>query len=91
MSSAPAIDAFTSPISLTQLQPRRWATVTDVETSPSDLSRLTGLGICTGRRLQMVKAGDPMILQVYGTRIGLSARLAALVRVVANVEADVRG
>ena len=90
MSSA-TINDFTSPISLSQLAPRCWATVTDVATSPSDLTRLMGLGICTGRRLQLVKGGDPMILQVYGTRIGLSARLADLVRVVANVDTGDRG
>ena len=75
-------------INLMQLQPRCWATITDVCTDPCDAARLMGLGICAGRRVQMLKGGDPLILQVYNSRIGLSARLARHVQVVAQREAD---
>jgi len=35
------------------------------------------MGICVGRQVQLVQAGDPLIVRVLGTRVGLSARLAA--------------
>jgi Fe2+ transport system protein FeoA len=42
--------------------------------------RLKSMGLCIGRTLEVVKAGDPLVVKVYGTRIGLSARLAMQVR-----------
>jgi hypothetical protein len=35
-----------------------------------------------GRRVQLVKSGDPLVVRVLGARVGLSARLAACVSVV---------
>lgn len=46
-----------------------------------ELERLQAMGVCEGRRLEVVKSGDPLILRVFGSRIGLSARLAAHVQV----------
>jgi Fe2+ transport system protein FeoA len=40
---------------------------------------LKSLGICVGRRVQLAKVGDPLIVRVLGTRVGLSARLAECV------------
>lgn len=79
MSLAPAAE---NAISLSQMRPQESAVIAEVGADKSDAMRLTGLGICSGRKLQLLKGGDPMILQVYGTRIGLSARLAKLVRVI---------
>lgn len=56
------------------------AVVEEVE-GREDLERLKALGICIGRTVEVIKRGDPLILKVYGTRIGLSARLAETVRV----------
>jgi len=39
------------------------------------------MGVCIGRRLMMIRAGDPMIVKVLGSRIGISARLAQRVQV----------
>ena len=41
-----------------------------------DIERLKTMGVCLGRRLHMVKSGDPMIVSVMGTRLGLAARLS---------------
>ena len=57
------------------------ARVAHVSAHSDDLRRLQALGVCVGRRVQLVKAGDPLIISVVGARIGLSARLAAEVRV----------
>lgn len=39
------------------------------------------MGVCVGRRIQVVKTGDPMIVRILETRIGLAARLATFVYV----------
>ncbi|MBA3485451.1 MAG: ferrous iron transport protein A [Pirellulales bacterium] len=57
--------------------------VVQVEAEAADASRLKALGICIGRRVLVVQAGDPLIVKVVGSRVGLSARLAAGVFVVA--------
>jgi len=65
---------------LTELPPGACCVVSGVDTDP-ELERLKSMGICLGRTLEVVKAGDPMILKVYGTRIGISARLAEQIQV----------
>ena len=43
--------------------------------------RLKRLGICVGRSIQLISTGDPMIVRVCGSRIGLSRTLAEMVLV----------
>lgn len=50
-----------------------------VEGDGPEVTRLKRMGVCGGRRLEIVQSGDPMILQVAGTRIGLSRKLAGAV------------
>jgi Fe2+ transport system protein FeoA len=57
------------------------ARVVSVTGDAADVTRLMALGICQGRRIQVIKQGDPLIVQVVGVRVGLSARLAAHVSV----------
>lgn len=42
-----------------------------------ELTRLQSMGLCIGRRVEIIKPGDPLIVRVFGSRIGLSARMAA--------------
>lgn len=75
-------DAATRPataISLSGLQESGQARVVDVVAEDDDAVRLKSLGICVGRRVQAVKAGDPLIVRVMGARVGLSGRLASTV------------
>jgi Fe2+ transport system protein FeoA len=65
---------FTLPLS--ELRDRE-ARVVSVSAETDDAVRLMALGICVGRRVEVVQAGDPMIVRVVGARVGLSARLAA--------------
>jgi Fe2+ transport system protein FeoA len=51
--------------------------VISVIAEPDDAARLMAMGICVGRRVEIVQAGDPLIVRVVGARVGLSARLAA--------------
>ena len=55
--------------------------VVSVDLAAADRERLEVMGLCSGRTLFVVKAGDPLIVRVLGSRIGLAAALAAGVRV----------
>ena len=50
-------------------------------TEAEDLNRLKAMGVCIDRRIELVQKGDPLIFKVFGSRIGLSARLAEHVEV----------
>lgn len=66
-----------SPVPVHRLAPRQCGVVVRVEAPDSDLERLMAMGVCGGRTVELVRVGDPLILKVYGTRVGVSARLAA--------------
>jgi Fe2+ transport system protein FeoA len=68
-------------VRLDELPPRTCAVVRQVATDDEDTLRLKTLGVCVGRRVELVRAGDPLILKIFGSRLGLSAELAARVRV----------
>jgi Fe2+ transport system protein FeoA len=53
-----------------------------LETASEELSRLESMGLCVGRTVEVVQGGDPMIVRVLGTRIGIAAVLAAAVRII---------
>lgn len=44
-------------------------------------ARLAGLGITVGRQVRVLRTGDPTVVQVYGSRLGLARALAELVHV----------
>ena len=66
---------------LDELALRVCAVVRSVETDDEDTLRLKTLGVCVGRRVELVRAGNPLILKIFGSRLGLSAELAARVTV----------
>lgn len=66
---------------LDELPPRVCAVVRSIQTDDEDTQRLKTLGVCMGRRVELVRAGDPLILKVFGSRLGLSAELARRVSV----------
>lgn len=41
--------------------------------------RLKRLGVCQGRELELVGQGDPMVLRIGESRVGVSRQLAQLV------------
>ncbi|PNY33810.1 ferrous iron transport protein A [Rhodopirellula baltica] len=53
----------------------------DVDASGQNAIRLKRLGICAGRVLELVGQGDPMVLQLGNSRIGLSRQLANFVSI----------
>ena len=68
-------------VRLDELPPRICAVVRSIATDDEDTQRLKTLGVCLGRRVELVRAGDPLILKIFGSRLGISAELAARVRV----------
>ena len=68
-------------VRLDELPPRVCAVVRQVETDDEDTQRLKALGVCLGRRVELVRVGDPLILKIFSSRLGLSAELARRVRV----------
>jgi len=68
-------------VRLDELPPRVCAVVRSVETDDEDTNRLKTLGVCVGRRVELVRVGNPLILKIFGSRLGISAELAARVRV----------
>jgi ferrous iron transport protein A len=64
---------------LNELPTQRCSVVCRVETDSEDMRRLKTLGICVGRRIEVIKTGDPMIVRVFGSRLGMSAALASRV------------
>jgi len=69
-------------ICLNELMPHQCGVVQEVEAPDGELERLMAMGVCGGRTVELVQIGDPLILKVYGTRVGVSARLAAKIKVV---------
>ena len=70
--------------SLLDLPRNAVCSVHKVDASEEHTLRLAGLGLTAGRELRVVKRGEPTIVQVYGTRIGIAKSVAQGVHVVPN-------
>ena len=70
-----------SSVSLASVAAMTIARVTAVVAEHDDAIRLKALGLCIGRRVELVRGGDPLIVRVLGARVGISTRLAAQVLV----------
>lgn len=68
-------------VRLDELPPRVCAVVRSVSTDDEETQRLKTLGVCVGRRVEVVRSGNPLILKVFGSRLGISGELAARVSV----------
>jgi Fe2+ transport system protein FeoA len=66
---------------LDRLPAQACGVIESLEERNGDLDRLKELGLCVGRRIEVLHRGDPMIVRIFGSRLGLSARLAARIRV----------
>lgn len=61
---------------LNELPSQTDAVVRRIDPDCEDIDRLQTLGVCRGRKIRVIKIGDPLIIKIYGSRIGLSASLA---------------
>ena len=70
-----------SVVELTGLSGLTQGRICKVDASEELRNRLEGLGICIGRTLRLIRKGDPYIVGVYDTRVGLSPEIASHVHV----------
>ncbi|MCC7191905.1 MAG: ferrous iron transport protein A [Phycisphaeraceae bacterium] len=70
-------------VSVDTLHPYHCGVVIEIEAPDDDADRLKAMGVCVGRKVELIQRGDPLILRVLGSRIGLSARLARRIKVLA--------
>jgi len=61
---------------LNEMTPGTHAVVRQVEGTDAAIERLMAMGLCTGREVEVVRQGNPLILRVLGARIGVSERVA---------------
>ena len=78
--SEPASDA--TPRALTELRPGDTGRLQSAELVESDKLILGALGLVDHSRLRLCKAGDPWIVQVRGTRIGIAEAVARRLQIV---------
>ena len=60
---------------LAELKTGECAIIREVK-NRDDHQRLLAMGVCEGRLVELIMPGDPLILKVFGSRIGISGRLA---------------
>ena len=68
---------------LTELDAGEVCRVEAIDDGFEDTARMAGLGVSVGREVRVVRVGEPMVVQIYGSRIGISREIAQRVRVVA--------
>jgi Fe2+ transport system protein FeoA len=64
------------PLPLTSLAAGAHARLIAADLAPGELEYLAALGLCQGCRLRVCRAGDPWIVEVRDTRIGLAESVA---------------
>ena len=69
---------------LTDLRPGESCRLEAADLAESDRRLLDALGLASRSRLRLCKAGDPWIVQVRGTRIGLAESVARRLHVVVD-------
>jgi ferrous iron transport protein A len=68
-------------IPLELVNPGDWADVEEVTGEPGWVGRLAELGVRSGSRVLIVRAGSPCLLQVGGSRLSLRGDLATQILV----------
>lgn len=68
-------------IGLDEMPTHGCATVRAIDMADEDSQRLKTMGLCIGRQVELLKRGNPLIVRVFSSRLGLSASLANRVRV----------
>ena len=64
------------PCRLDQMKAGARCTVENIESDEIAMQRLMAMGLCVGRELEIIRHGNPLIVELLGARIGVSARVA---------------
>lgn len=62
--------------------------VESVTASSDHVARLAGLGVSVGRQIRVLRTGEPTVVQVYGSRLGLARSLARTIFVTVESNQD---
>jgi Fe2+ transport system protein FeoA len=76
-----AMSKLVRPVALSTLATGTVARIHDPQLDPESTSLLRALGLSVSRRFRLCKTGEPCILQVGATRIGVSKTVAARILV----------
>ena len=79
-----ATQTFVNSRPLSDLDVGQWARMVDASIDAESLSLLQALGLTDNSRLRVCKRGEPCVVQVRATRIGISSRIARQISVVAE-------
>ena len=69
-------DTVSGAVVLSSVREPQVCQVTKFDLLPEDEARLKNMGICVGRRIEILQVGDPLIVKVSGASVGVSRRLA---------------
>ena len=50
-----------------------------IDAPEHEADRLKAMGLCVGRNVVVVRSADPMLIKVFGSRLGVSTQLARVV------------
>lgn len=79
-----------TPIALSALPVGRTARLHETELDAQSVGLLRALGLCEAECFRLCKAGEPCILQVGSTRIGVSRTVASKIFVIPDAPAPAR-
>ena len=57
------------------------AIVRAIDVEDEDTARLKTLGLCVGRQIEVTRRGDPMVVKIFGSRLGVARTLLDRIRV----------
>lgn len=69
-------------LTLSELPLKTLGRITGIGPCEMLADRLKSLGLCEGRTVRLIKHGEPCIVSVYGSQLGLARDVANQIRVV---------
>lgn len=57
------------------------AIVEKIDGGDAAIQRLMAMGLCVGRQIEVIRHGNPLIVRLLGSRIGISGRVARHIHV----------
>ena len=76
--SSPCVDC-TCTNRLSELPAGAAGCIRKIDAPEDEADRLKSMGLCVGRNVVVVRSADPMLIKVFGSRLGVSTQLARLV------------
>ena len=78
--------AHTPSTSLFEMAPGAMCRVDGVSLDAEHIARMAGLGVSVGQKVRLVRASEPVVVQVYGARIGIARSIARRIHVTLDAQ-----